>query len=89
MSSQCCFLPIQNGCETSFNISLYNYQSKEDDPKILTIVVSNNGTSAQICNKKPLKLYFNQNGKKATFIGQRLTDNRKERGVENKKKKKM
>ncbi len=27
------------------------------------------------------KLYFNKSGEKASFIGQRLTDNRKERGV--------
>ncbi len=39
------------------------------------------GTSAQVVQDGSQKLYFNKSGEKASFIGQRLTDNRKERGV--------
>jgi hypothetical protein len=39
------------------------------------------GTSAQVVQDGSQKLYFNKCGEKASFIGQRLTDNRKERGV--------
>jgi hypothetical protein len=39
------------------------------------------GTSAQVVQNGAQKLYFNKCGEKASFIGQRLSDNRKERGV--------
>jgi hypothetical protein len=39
------------------------------------------GTSAQVVQDGSQKLYFNKSGEKASFIGQRLSDNRKERGV--------
>ena len=45
------------------------------------IVSTSKGTSAQIIEGKEQKLLFNNNGCKAGFIGQRLTDNRFERGV--------
>jgi hypothetical protein len=38
MSSQCCFLPIETGKETTFNVALYNYQSRKSDPAVLVIV---------------------------------------------------
>lgn len=81
MSSQCCFLPIEKGKETRFNVALFNYQSKKDDPAVLVIVSTSKGTSAQIIEGKTQKLLFNNNGMKSDFIGQRLTDNRIERNV--------
>eukprot|EP00485_Elphidium_margaritaceum_P008065 CAMPEP_0202702160 /NCGR_PEP_ID=MMETSP1385-20130828/15183_1 /ASSEMBLY_ACC=CAM_ASM_000861 /TAXON_ID=933848 /ORGANISM="Elphidium margaritaceum" /LENGTH=611 /DNA_ID=CAMNT_0049359753 /DNA_START=51 /DNA_END=1886 /DNA_ORIENTATION=+ len=81
MSSQCCFLPIEKGKETRFNVALFNYQSKKDDPAVLVIVSTSKGTSAQIIQGNEQKLLFNNFGQKADFIGQRLTDNRIERNV--------
>ncbi len=81
MSSQCCFLPIEKGKETKFNIALYNYQSSKDNPAVLVIVSTSKGTSAQIIEGKTQKLFFNNKGRVADFMGQRLTDNRRERGV--------
>merc|ERR1712113_910491 len=81
MSSQCCFLPIEKGKETKFNVALFNYQSKKQDPAVLVIVSTSKGTSAQIIEGNEQKLLFNNYGNKADFIGQRLTDNRIERNV--------
>ena len=85
MSSQACFLPVPTSSECKFNVALMNYQSTYNNPAVLVIVATSNGTSAQIINNagdwKGQKLYFNKNGQKASFVAQRLSDNRKERGV--------
>lgn len=82
MSSQACFLPVPEADESKFNVCLYNYQSSERNPAVLVIVATSNGTSAQIIEgARGQKLYFNKNGEKASFVAQRLKDNRKERGV--------
>lgn len=81
MSSQACFLPVPKGEETKFNVALYNYQSQKNNPAVLVIVCSAKGTSAQIIEGTDQKLLFNNNGIKADFLAQRLTDNRKERNV--------
>ena len=85
MSSQACFLPVPTSSECKFNVALMNYQSTYNNPAVLVIVATSNGTSAQIINNagdwKGQKLYFNKNGQKASFMAQRLSDNRKERGV--------
>lgn len=79
-------MPVVAGQETRFNVALFNYQSTPDNPRVLAIVSTINGTSAQIVDGangyNGQKLYFNQNGKKASFLAQRLSDNRKERGVD-------
>lgn len=82
MSSQACFLPVPEEDESKFNVCLYNYQSSAKNPAVLVIVATSNGTSAQIIEgSRGQKLYFNKNGQKASFMAQRLKDNRKERGV--------
>ena len=62
-------------------MALFNYQSKKADPAVLVIVSTSKGTSAQIIEGNEQKLLFNNYGRKADFIGQRLTDNRIERNV--------
>jgi hypothetical protein len=50
----------------------------------LAIVATVQGTSAQVVegdNWGGQKLYFDKNGEKASFIGERLSDNRRARGV--------
>lgn len=81
VSAQACFLPVPQGGEAKFNVNLYNYQSRTGDPAVLAIVATAQGTSAQIVNASGQHLYFNKNGERASFIGQRLSDNRQERGV--------
>jgi hypothetical protein len=81
MSAQACFLPVVKGAESIFNVCLYNYQSTEEHPAVLAIVATSNGTSAQIINGRDKQLFFNNNGLRASFVAQRLSDNRAERGV--------
>jgi hypothetical protein len=79
-SSQACILPLENG-EVEFNVRLYNYQTRKNDPAVLVIVSSSQGTSCQIIDSSDTKLYFNNNGKASNFLAKRLKDDRKERGV--------
>lgn len=79
-SSQACFLPIPAGSETEFNVAIFNYQSRVGHPAVLSIVATRNGTSAQVIEAGSQKLYFNANGQRASFVGQRLKENRRERG---------
>jgi hypothetical protein len=79
-SSQACVLPVHEG-EVEFNVRLYNYQSRTNDPAVLTIVSTSQGTSCQVIESGTTDLYFNNNGKGFTFLAKRLTQDRKERGV--------
>ena len=85
MSSQACFLPVPKEKECTFNVSLKNYFNNKDNPSVLAIVATSSGTSAQLLEDgmslEGGKLYFNNNGQKASFLAQRLSDNRRERGV--------
>lgn len=80
VSSQACILPLQYGkCE--FNVKLYNYQSS-DQAAVLVIVCSSEGTSCQIIKGRENILYFNKNGSNANYVAERLSEDRKRRGVE-------
>lgn len=83
MSSQACFLPIQSGEETKFNVALFNYQSKPKNPAVLVIVSTAKGSSAQIIEGKEQHLLFNNFGKKADFIAERVSDVRRKKGQTN------
>lgn len=84
-SSQFCILPLSKGkCE--FNVSLFNYQSTRDNPAVLVIVASAQGTSAQVIVDGQTALYFNRNGQAANFEAVRLEDDRKVRGKSNQSK---
>lgn len=85
-SSQCCVLPVQKGSSTEFCLQLFNYQSYEDNPAVLVILASKDGTSAQIVERKTQKLFFNDNGDARWFKAERLQDYRtRKTGVEQKK----
>ena len=85
VSSQACFLPVPKNGECTFNVAIMNYQSTAQSPAVLAIVVTSNGTSAQLITNaggfEGQKLYFNKNGQKASFVAQRLSDNRREKGM--------
>lgn len=63
-SAQACFLPITASDETKFNVAIYNYQTRSDDPAVLAIVASSKGTSAQVLTshdgKHRLLIYYNK-----------------------------
>lgn len=79
-SAQACVLPLKNG-QVEFNVQMYNYQSyQSDDPAILVVMSSAQGTSCQVVHGQT-KILFNDNGTAKNMIAKRLTDDRKERGV--------
>ncbi|MEM9538668.1 MAG: hypothetical protein AAGA60_04055 [Cyanobacteria bacterium P01_E01_bin.42] len=84
VSAQACFLPIPQGGKAQFNPVLFNYQSSEGDPAVLTILATREGTSATIIDNVRdafeagrtwgQRLFFNQNGARASLTGQRIGD---------------
>lgn len=81
VSAQACFLPMPAEGDAKFNVAIYNYQSMPADPAVLAIVASANGTSAQVLDSGSIMhLYHNNNGQRASFIGQRLSKYRRETG---------
>lgn len=90
VSAQACFLPIPQGETAQFNPVLFNYQSYQENPAVLTILATPEGTSATIIDNVRdgfdagstwgQRLFFNQNGERASFTGQRLSDFRSEGG---------
>merc|ERR1712113_65177 len=63
--------------------------SHKGNPALLTIVSTSKGSSAQIIEGTEQYLLFNNNGKKADFIGERVSDHRKKKGQKNVNDKKL
>jgi hypothetical protein len=84
VSAQAAFLPIPREGKAEFNPVIFNYQSYAGDPAVLTIVATREGTSATIIDNVrdafPVgfswgqRLFFNQDGERASFTGERLSD---------------
>ncbi len=84
VSAQACFLPIPQEGKAEFNPVLFNYQSYSGNPAVLTILATREGTSVTIIDNKRdafdtvrtwgQRLFFNRNGERASFTGQRLSD---------------
>ncbi|MCK4807618.1 MAG: hypothetical protein KAT09_08215, partial [Candidatus Aegiribacteria sp.] len=84
VSAQAVFLPIRNSGNATFNPVLYNYQSYEGEPAVLTILVTREGTSVTVIDNTRdavpgswswgQRLFFNENGERASFTGQRISD---------------
>lgn len=84
VSAQACFLPIPKGGIAKFNPVLFNYQSYAENPAVLTILASREGTSVTVIDNKRdgfeaghpwgQRLFFNQKGERASFTGQRISD---------------
>jgi hypothetical protein len=84
VSAQACFLPIPQGDEATFNPVLFNYQSYPEDPAVLTLLATREGTSVTVIDNQRdafdagrtwgQRLFFNQNGERASLTGQRLSD---------------
>ena len=84
VSAQACFLPIPKKGEAEFNPVIFNYQSYSKDPAVLTILATREGTSVTIIDNKRdgfsagytwgQRLFFNQDGERASLTGQRISD---------------
>jgi len=78
-SAQACILPLRDG-SVEFGVRLYNYQSRTE-PAVLVVIVSAQGTSTHVVLGRDNVLDFNKGGRKASFIAERLRDDRARRGV--------
>lgn len=83
VSAQAAFLPIPAGGSAQFNPVLFNYQSYPGNPGVLAILATREGTSITVIENRPeegwgeiwgQRLFFNQNGERASLTGQRLSD---------------
>jgi len=84
VSAQAAFLPVPQEALAEFNPVIFNYQSYQGDPAVLTIVATREGTSATVIDNTRdafpagwswgQRLFFNQDGERASFTGERLSD---------------
>lgn len=84
VSAQACFLPVPKEGMAEFNPVIFNYQSYEKNPAVLTILATREGTSMTVIDNKRdafpsggswgQRLFFNKKGERAVFTGQRLSD---------------
>jgi hypothetical protein len=84
VSAQASFLPIPKAGKAEFNPVLFNYQSYEGDPAVLTLLATREGTSVTVIDNKRdafevgqnwgQRLFFNQNGERASLTGKRASD---------------
>jgi hypothetical protein len=84
VSAQHAFLPVPKEGQAKFWPVIFNYQSTKKNPAVLAILVTRQGTSMTIIDNARdtvtggdswgQRLYFNQAGKKAPLIAERLAD---------------
>ncbi len=84
VSAQACFLPIPKEGVAEFNPVLFNYQSKAGNPAVLAILATREGTSITVIDNQRdrfesgrtwgQRLFFNQNGERASLAGKRKSD---------------
>lgn len=90
VSAQACFLPVPKNGIAEFNPVLFNYQSYTDAPAVLTILATREGTSVTVIDNNRdrfqagqtwgQRLFFNQNGQRASLTGKRFSDFLDEQG---------
>ena len=74
-STQACVLNDTSN-EVSFNVRLFNYQTTTENPAVLVIISTNEGTSAQVLDAKTTDVLFNKNGRSFDFVAERLKEER-------------
>ncbi len=84
VSAQACFLPVPEGDKAIFNPVIFNYQSYQGDPAVLTILATREGTSVTIIDNARdaysdgfmwgQRLFFNRDGERASLTGERISD---------------
>jgi hypothetical protein len=87
MSAQACFLPVPQEGTIEFNPVLFNYQSRNNDPACLAILVCQEGTSATVLDNTTDRAswgqnLFHRNGTQKTKLkAARQSDFRKQQAV--------
>lgn len=81
-SAQACFLPVPKQGTAQFNPVLFNYQSFAQNPAVLAILATREGTSATVIDNQRdafeagrtwgQRLFFNQAGQRASLTGKRV-----------------
>jgi hypothetical protein len=84
VSAQATFLPVPRTGEATFHPVIFNYQSTRDDPAVLTILVTRQGTSLTVVDNARdtvsggaswgQRLFFNAGGQRAPLTAERLSD---------------
>ncbi len=84
VSAQHAFLPVPKDGRATFWPVIFNYQSYQEHPAVLTILITRQGTSMTIVDNARdtvadggswgQRLYFNHDGQKAPLIAERLKD---------------
>lgn len=86
VSAQAAFLPVPKSGKAEFNPVIFNYQSRDKDPAVLTILATAQGSSATVLDNKRDKwedgyggawgqrLFHNKNGERCSLTGERITD---------------
>jgi hypothetical protein len=86
VSAQACFLPIPERGEATFTPVLYNYQSTPGNPAVMAIMATREGTSMQVIQNEggylSQPLYFNDDGMRAPFQAERVSQWAKEQGID-------
>lgn len=85
-SSQCCVLPTKRGQKTEFAVQMFNYQSYDEDPAVLVILISKDGVSTQVLERSNQPLYYDDNGTARWFTIERLQDVRERKTGEKQEK---
>lgn len=84
VSAQACFLPVPKKGIATFNPVVFNYQSYEKNPAVLTVLATREGTSVTVIDNKRdafetgavwgQRLFHNAGGQRASLTGQRESD---------------
>lgn len=84
VSAQACFLPVPKQGKATFNPVLFNYQSCQGDPAVLTVLVTREGASVTVIDNVRdafsegsawgQRLFFNDNGQRASLTGERESE---------------
>lgn len=84
VSAQACFLPIPKSGAATFNPVVFNYQSTKNNPAVLTILATREGTSTTVIDNARdafetgavwgQRLFHNANGARASLTGTRESE---------------
>jgi hypothetical protein len=83
VSAQATFLPVPREGKATFWPVIFNYQSSRQNPAVLTLLVTRQGTSATIVDNARdsigvsswgQRLFFNDGGQRAPLTGERLSE---------------
>lgn len=88
VSAQAAFLPVPKEGKATFNPVLFNYQSYKDNPAVLTILATREGTSVTIIDNQRdafqsgfawgQRLFHNADGMRASLTGERQSDHERQ-----------